>query len=207
MRACCPELRQVFMAPEQRILIEDAIRRDEKLLIRWLTKKLGDADAARDVAQSVFMRVWAFAETARVDNPRALIFKAAGNLALNEIKRRNRFYRRHVTPSEFAEDDALHNVASSGPSPEKHASLREDVTLILNAIHALPERPRQAFMMNRFDGLSYREIAKSMGVSESSIEKYMIEALKKLRSVMNAERTKGEKIVTFPSAPDRRRKS
>ena len=195
------------MAPEQRILIEDAIRRDEKLLIRWLTKKLGDADAARDVAQSVFMRVWAFAETAKVDNPRALIFKAAGNLALNEIKRRNRFYRRHVTPSEFAEDDALHNVASSAPSPEKHASLREDVTLILNAIHALPERPRQAFMMNRFDGLSYREIAKSMGVSESSIEKYMIEALKKLRLVLNAERSKGEKVVTFPSAPDRRRKS
>ena len=51
------------MAPEQRDLIEEAIRRDEKLLIRWLTKKLGDSDAARDVAQSVFMRVWAYAET------------------------------------------------------------------------------------------------------------------------------------------------
>lgn len=198
---------QAFMAPEQRDLIEEAIRRDEKLLIRWLTKKLGDSDAARDVAQSVFMRVWAFAETSTVENPRALIFKAAGNLALNEIKRRNRFYQRHVTPSESAEKDALHNVASTAPSPETHASLREDVALILNAIHALPERPRQAFMMNRFDGLSYKEIAKTMGVSESSIEKYMIEALKQLRNVLNAERTKGEKIVTFPPIPDRRRKS
>ena len=195
------------MAPEQRDLIVEAIRRDEKLLIRWLTKKLGDADAARDVAQTVFMRVWAFAETATVENPRALIFKAAGNLALNEIKRRNRYYRRHVTPSEFTESDALDNVACAAPSPEKNASLREDVVLILNAIHALPDRPRQAFMMNRFEGLSYREIAKAMGVSESSIEKYMIEALKRLRQVLNADRNKGEKILNFPPIPDRRRNS
>jgi hypothetical protein len=46
-----------------------------------------------------------------------------------------------------------------------------------------------------------------MGVSESSIEKYMIEALKQLRKVLNAERTTGEKIVTFAPIPDRRWKS
>ncbi len=194
------------MTPDQRALIEKAIRKDEKLLVRWLTKKLGDVDAARDVAQSVFMRVWAFAETSKVENPRALIFKAAGNLALNEIKRRNRFYQRHVTPGEFAENDPLHNVASLAPSPEKHASLRQDVAITLNAIDTLPDRPRQAFMMNRFDGLSYKEIAKAMAVSESSVEKYMIEALKQLRRVLDAERNAVAKIVNLPLGPDRRRK-
>ena len=194
------------MPPEQRDAIERAIRRDEKLLIRWLTKKLGDADAAHDVAQSVFMRVWAFAETSRVENPRALIFKAAGNLALNEIKRRNRFYRRHVTPSEHSEEDALENVASPAPSPEMQTSARQDLKHIMLAIRALPDRPRQAFMMNRFDGLSYKEIAQSLGVSESSIEKYMIEALKRLRQALADEQRRGEKVVSFPSSPDRRRK-
>lgn len=193
------------MSPEQREQIEKAIRQDEKLLVRWLTKKLGDPDAAHDVAQNVFLRVWAFAETNEIENPRALIFKAAANLALNEMKRRNRFNRRHIAPSAQAEDDPLQHVASTAPSPEKHASLREEVVITFNAINDLPDRPRQAFIMNRFDGLSYKEIAKTLRVSESSVEKYMIIALKQLRRALKPELEKDSKIVTFPRPRDRRR--
>lgn len=169
------------MTAEQRLLIEDAMRQNEKLLIQWLTKKIGDREAARDVAQAVFMRVWAYSEKTAVENPRALIFKTAHNLALNELKQRNRFNSRHVTPAEDDNAEALDNVAMSAPSPEKQASLRQDVEIILAAIKQLPTRPRKAFILNRFDGLSYREIAKILQVSESSVEKYMIEALKRLR--------------------------
>jgi RNA polymerase sigma-19 factor, ECF subfamily len=169
---------------EQKTLIETAIRRDEKLLIRWLTRRLGDHDAARDVAQSVFLRVCTFAETGVVENPRALLFKTASNLALNELKRRSRFNRRHIEPGETMESDPLHNVASASPSPEKQASLREDVSITLAAIDALPDRPRRAFKMNRFDGLSYKEIAVQLKVSESSVEKYMSEALRNLRRLV-----------------------
>ncbi|MEO1241214.1 MAG: RNA polymerase sigma factor [Pseudomonadota bacterium] len=173
------------------------MRQEEKLLIRWLTQKLGDPDSARDVVQSVFLRVWAFAENGVVENPRALLFKTAGNLALNELKRRNRFTRRHIEPGTTSENDPLHNVASSSPSPEKQASLREDVSITMAAIEALPDRPRRAFMMNRFDGLSYKEIAALMNVSESSVEKYMIEALKKLRSSMNEVALGKSKVIKF----------
>jgi len=193
------------MTPEQRDLIEKAIRQNEKILIRWLTKKLGDPDAAHDVAQNVFLRIWAFAETSEIENPRALIFKAASNLALNEMKRRNRYNRRHLAPSEFAEDDPIQHVPSSAPSPEKHASLREEVVITFKAINALPDRPRQAFVMNRFDGLSYKEIARALRVSESSVEKYMIVALKQLRRTLKPELENDSKIVSFPSPRDRRR--
>ena len=110
------------MTPEQKAEIERAMRRNEKLLIRWLTQKLGDPDAARDVVQSVFLRVWAFAENSVVDNPRALLFKTAGNLALNELKRRNRFTSRHVEPGASSENDPLHNVASTSPSPPERSA-------------------------------------------------------------------------------------
>jgi len=192
------------VTPEQKIEIERAMRNDEKLLIRWLTKKLGDQDSARDVVQSVFLRVWAFAENGVIENPRALLFKTASNLALNEMKRRNRYTRRHVEPAASSENDALHNVASLSPSPEKQASLREDVSITMAAINDLPDRPRRAFVMNRFDGLSYKQIAVLMNVSESSVEKYMIEALKKLRaSIVEAAHSK-TKIVKF-ARPQRRR--
>lgn len=199
--AFCPV--GVGVNEQQGARIEEAIRRDEKLLIRWLTAKLGDSDVARDVAQSVFLRVWAFAETAEVENPRALIFKTAGNLALNEIKRRNRFKRRHVTPPVYAEDDPLNKVASREPTPERQASLREDVAIMMNAIDALPDRPRRAFMMNRFDGYSYKQIAQELQVSESSVEKYMIAALKELRVKLKNENGETSKILKFPATAKR----
>ena len=193
-----------FLAPDQQIEVERAMRRDEKLLIRWLTKKLGDSETARDVVQSVFLRVWAFAENGVVENPRALLFKTASNLALNEMKRRNKYSKRHVEPSANSENDALHNVPSLSPSPEKQASLREDVSITMAAINDLPDRPRRAFIMNRFDGQSYKQIAAIMNVSESSVEKYMIEALKKLRaSIAEANRTKA-KVVKFARPQHRR---
>ena len=194
------------MSPEQKKLIENAIRRDEKLLVRWLTKRLADPDAAKDVAQSVYLRVWAYAEKTNIDNPRALIFKTASNLALNEMKRRNRFYRRHISPGEFSEDDPLHNIQSLEPSPEKNVSLREDLALTMAAIKALPERPRRAFMLSRFDGLSYKEIATLLKVSESSIEKYMIEALKRLRKSLIPDQEQGSTVIPFQPSPSRQKK-
>lgn len=181
------------MTPKQRRQIEDAINQDGKLLTRWLTKKLGDADAARDVAQSVFLRIWSYSENTAIENPRALIFKTAANLALNELKRRSRHNQRHVEPPAFVQDDPVMKVASSAPSPEAQASLREDVARILDAIATLPEKPRRAFTMNRFDGLSYREIATVLSVSESSVEKYMIEALRRLRNALDENGGKGDK--------------
>lgn len=173
------------MTPEQTARIESAIRENESMLVKWLTRRLGDPDAADDVAQSVFLRVWSYAATAMVVNPKALIFKTAGNLAINEMKRRNTFNRRHIMPSgKDDENDAIDNIASAGPTPEKETSLRQDVRKTLEAIENLPESARIAFTLNRFDGLSYREIAKRMKVSESSVEKYMIDALKRLRQAL-----------------------
>ncbi|MEM9013666.1 MAG: sigma-70 family RNA polymerase sigma factor [Pseudomonadota bacterium] len=190
------------MSASQKKLHEAAIRRDEKMLLRWLTKKLGDADAAKDVAQTVFMRIWAYAETETIENPRALIFKTASNLALNELKRRNRFNRRHIAPYDPEEGDPLKYVASPAPSPETEAEMRDDMALTLRAIRDLPDRSRRAFMMNRFDGLSYKQIASEMGVSESSVEKYMIEALKRLREKLHSGADAN--VVSFPRTTKRR---
>ncbi len=175
------------MTPEQTTRIENAIRENENVLIRWLTKRLGDHDAASDVAQSVFLRVWVYAATDIVNNPRALIFKTAGNLAVNEMKRRKKFDRKHVATTDRDGQSTLQNIAAPGPTPEKDACLKEDVREMLEAIEALPEKPKRAFTMNRFDGLNYREIAKRMKVSESSVEKYMIDALKRLRQTLKNE--------------------
>ncbi len=170
-----------------RLIVEKAIQRDEKKLINYLTKFLGDADTARDIAQSAFLRTWEYAERSQIDNPTGFLFKTATNLAKNEIRRRVRHNLRYVGTGAYSEDELDQELASLLPNPERHASLREDVDIISAAIHDLPKRPRIAFLLNRFEGLSYKEISGVLGVSESSVEKYIMNALKILRITLKNE--------------------
>lgn len=169
------------MEQRTKLLIERVIRQEEKKIISFLTKILGDADAARDVAQSAFLRTWEFAEKEHIDNPKGFIFKTASNLAKNEIRRRVRFNTTYMETSNYTKDDLGQDVESAHPTPERFASLREDVYLITEAINELPKNARRAFILSRFEGLNYHQISVLLDVSESSVEKYIMTALKKLR--------------------------
>ena len=67
-------------------------------------------------------------------------------------------------------------------SPEEVVAAREQLASMYQAIEAMPENWRQAFLLHRIRGLSYTEIANAMDVSVSSIEKYIVEALKYVRN-------------------------
>lgn len=162
--------------------VEAAIRRVDPLLVSWLTKKLGDSHAARDIAQDAYLRVWRFAHEAKIEDPRALIFKAAANLAANEFKARRRIRAARADAPASKRPDPAESVATEAPSPERAECARQDLEECRKVIAALPDRARRAFVMSRFEELTYREIADRLGVSESSVEKYIILALKNLRN-------------------------
>ena len=58
---------------------------------------------------------------------------------------------------------------------------------------ALPERCRQAFLLHRVSGLSYNDIARELGVSVSSVEKYILQALKHCRRELSAYYEEGNR--------------
>ena len=61
---------------------------------------------------------------------------------------------------------------------------KETLSFIYQALSDLPQNQRQAFILNRAKGMTYSEIAAQMGVSVSSVEKYILEALKHLRGAL-----------------------
>lgn len=178
--------------------VDRAIRRHDQMLVRWLAQKFGDIETARDIAQSAYLRVWRYAQTQRIDNLQALIFKTAANLAVNEFRARKRMRSLKIDPSADAKEPAIDQVASASPSPETTAVAREEIAASLRAIESLPLQARRAFILSRFEEKTYREIAVILGVSESSIEKYIIAALKALRRA--AEETgRSPNIVHLPN--------
>jgi RNA polymerase sigma-70 factor (ECF subfamily) len=175
--------------------VEQAIKEIDSLLIGWLAKKFGDSSTARDIAQDAYLRVWRFAHEAPVDDARALIFKAAANLAANEFKARRRFRANHVEGPAASSEAHVETVPTDAPSPERAECARQDWEVCRKAIASLPEKARRAFVLSRFEELTYREIAERLRVSESSVEKYIILALKTLRESTEA---RDRAILQFP---------
>lgn len=189
------------LSEKDRLRIERCIRESDVMLVRWLTRKLADADTARDIAQSTYLRVWTYAQTEGVDNVQALIFKTAANLAANEFRaRRRRKEKQHTSTA--STENALDLVADNGPTPEGLVSDRQLLKACLDAIDALPLNVKRAFVMSRFEEKNYREIASELQVSESSVEKYIITALSELR-LANRKITSEDR----GGAPQIRRKS
>ncbi len=183
--------------------VDQAIRRNDRMLVRWLAQKFGDVETARDIAQSAYLRVWRYAQSQPIDNLQALIFKTAANLAANEFRARKRMRSLKIDPASELNERAIELVPSTAPSPETSAVTREEIAASLRAIDSLPAQARRAFVLSRFEEKTYREIAVILGVSESSVEKYIIAALKALRLAAE-ESGRPQNVVSLSNRRTRR---
>ncbi len=179
-----PSPREQSLAQARRARMEAAIKKHDRMLVRWLTSKFHDPDKASDIAQSAYVRALDYVATTDVDNPKALLFKTAANLAANEFRSLSRV-RRTIHQDDADDGLSLVNaIACDAPDQERQMLARQDLQASMQAIEALPEKVRRAFILNRFEEKSYREIAEIMQVSQSSVEKYVIRALKSLRAAV-----------------------
>jgi RNA polymerase sigma-19 factor, ECF subfamily len=128
---------------------------------------------AEDVGQDVMLELWRRRESLRVDDSlRGYLFQATRNRALNHIRHR-RVERRgepHVAP------------ASSVPAVADAELVHEEIdAAVRQTVAELPPRCREVFELSRVHGLSYGEIARTLGISVKTVEAQMGKALRTLR--------------------------
>ncbi len=142
----------------------------------FLRQGLSVADA-NDCVQDVFTRVIRKGDVRGLENPKGYIFTIANNLLKDRARRR----RTRQEDKHLEADDAL--LFCDRPSQARILAGRQELALVKKAILKMPPKVRQVFILNRFEGLKYREIADVLGLSVSSVEKYMMTALKRLNSL------------------------
>ena len=140
-------------------------------LLSFLTRKLGNRQDAEDVAQDTFERFCRVADTEDIANPRGLLFVTAYRLALNHMRDRRVQGDRQASQRE-------HTDAAADPS--RIVDDRERLDRAWHAIARLPEKTCHVFLLHRFEGLTYREIADQVGLSQKSIEYHMGRALRSI---------------------------
>lgn len=145
-------------------------------LLRYLARRTGDMDRAADIAQDTYIRLAAIApDSAEIENNRAYIYRVAGNLAVDTMRREGR----HT--AWLTGDEPDEGIVDPAPSPERTAIGRDRLRRFEEALEALPPKARLALLMFRIDGLSHAEIARRLKVSESMVAKYIGQALRHCR--------------------------
>lgn len=136
---------------------------------------LRNADDARDVAQSVFLRV---AERAEDYDPGHKFFSWIYRIAVNESLNLLRGRRRE----EGLDEDAEIPDASAGP--EHRFENDERVRLLHHALKKMSVTDRTVITLRHFSELSYQEIAEAIGVDEKTVKSRLFEARQRLRALL-----------------------
>ena len=139
----------------------------------YIYYRSGDADLATDIAQDVFMKVWEkqFKDLKYI---KGLLYKMASDQFVSHL-RKQKVADAYVSTLDFRE---------KADAPDQDLHYQELKQQYENTLRALPEKQRVVFLMNRMDGLTYKEIAIRLDVSQKTIEKRMSQTLSTLRKVM-----------------------
>jgi len=141
-------------------------------------------EQAEEVVSDVFFTIWKNRERLDVQHVKAYLYKCVRHAALALIRQQ----KPEVALSE--EHDQADSI-----TPEVHIFYTELHDRVQRAIDKLPGRCRQAFVMNRMDGLKYKEIASVLAISEKTVEHQIAKALEHVRLALQPER---EYEVTIP---------
>ena len=143
----------------------------EASLMQYLQHNWRNRSEISDIRQEVYVRVYEAAKEALPERAKPFLFATARNLLINRVR------HAQIVPIEVVSDlDAL-GAASEAPGPDRIVQARDELRLLQAALDKLPSRWRTALMLQRVEGLSRKQIAERMGITESSAAKYLADGI------------------------------
>jgi RNA polymerase sigma-70 factor (family 1) len=136
-----------------------------------------DKTASEDIVQEIFLRIWEKRpDLIGSSSIRFYLFTAVRNNCLTYLEQSKK-----ILPIDAA---GLENRADIYPVDKPEDPPVDRIAIIQQAISLLPPKCREVFLLSRMGSLSYKEIAKSLGISVKTVDNQMGKALKTLRSVL-----------------------
>jgi RNA polymerase sigma-70 factor (ECF subfamily) len=148
----------------------------------WLrrhVRTLSSADVD-DVLQEAYARLWT-ADFARIANGRSYFYTVVRNLVAEQARR-----ARIIPMERMGEIESLH-ITSIDSEPERRVSARQELARLQAIIASLPGQCRRAFELQKLHGMSQREIAHEMQISEKTVEKHLARALARVIEAMGED--------------------
>jgi RNA polymerase sigma-70 factor (ECF subfamily) len=174
---------------------EELLARYETPMLTFCYAFMRDRDAAEDLAQETFMRVFRNASRYQpVAKFTTWLYKIAANLCINELKKRGLRQNRSLDEPAGSDPDGsrvIERIASPEGSPLSAAEDHEAQMLIDKAISHLPEDQRTTLVMVEYHHMPYQDIAEVLGVTVSAIKMRVKRARETLREALKILQANG----------------
>ncbi len=162
----------------------ELVSEHQRMVFHLALHLLGDHDEALDLSQEVFLNV--FLTIGRFRGQSALrtwIYR----IVINQARNRQRWWRRRHRAEQVSLEERLENHGELPPAselaePDRILRRKELASRIWNALAGLPFEQRTAIVLREVDGLSYDEIAFSLGVAVGTVKSRLTRAREALRA-------------------------
>jgi RNA polymerase sigma-70 factor (ECF subfamily) len=160
----------------------ELVAEHQRMVVQLAMNLLGDRDEALDLSQDVFLRVFRTIQRFRGQSSlRTWIYR----IAVNQARNRHRFWRRRHRADQVSLDQhiAAHGEFRSAgeATPDRLLAQKELAERLQHALDSLPFDQRTAIVLREVDGLSYEEIAFSLGVAIGTVKSRLTRARRALR--------------------------
>lgn len=170
----------------------ELVERHERRLQRLCQGFLGDPEEARDAVQEVFLKAFRKAESYR---PRGKVYtwlyRIAVNHCLNQLRRRKivRFLSLGSLGERDAPEDAgpVFDPQDPQPGPGEQLAARERWRRTREALDGLPESQRAVVLLAKMEGLSQKETARVLGITEGAVESRLFRAMRTLEAAQESD--------------------
>jgi RNA polymerase sigma-70 factor, ECF subfamily len=156
---------------------EQLFRKFYQQLCRYAFTILKDTDAAEEVVQEVFLKIWERRDNIEFTvSVKSYLYRAVHNASLNQNDKKKR---------EVRMDEGTLKVVHPDSTPSQNIQSKELEKAIAAAMEKLPVECRRVFEMSRFGEMKYREIADALGISVKTVENQMGKALRVMREQLS----------------------
>jgi RNA polymerase sigma-70 factor (ECF subfamily) len=156
---------------------EEVVLLKREAVVRIARRIVGDPEDARDVAQAVFLKLWKVLR--RFDVERRFdtwLYRITVNAAIDHLRERGP--RGMIQP---LPEDPSALAATGTPGAAGEADLAELRRAFLRLAAALAPKQRAVFVLREIEGLDTPEIARMLGVAESTVRNHLLQARQILR--------------------------
>ncbi len=156
--------------------------------MRWAV----DRDAACDIVQDAYARIVAYPRWRELEDPRAYVLMVVRNVAIDRLR------QARVAPFDRSGDAKILVAMDEGPDPYQVVAAKRDLEAVRGAIRNLPAQCRRVVEMRKFEDCAPREIAETLRISVSTVEKHLVKGLRMVSAAL------AQPVGTYESTPQRK---
>jgi len=142
----------------------------------WLRARFPRLVDVEDIAQVAFLRLWrrqSQADSEPLKSPKAALFAIARNAAIDLVR------HQAVTRTDTVTEAGILHVLDEGPSVVETVSARQELEFLADALRGLPTRCRQVMTLAKIYGLTEKQVADQLGISENTVRTHVVRGMER----------------------------